>query len=106
MWSSRLPRRVRTHNKWGLAVDKRFEKGEPADVSGKVMPLPVVNRVKFYREHMNRSIEAIRSLWQDFCHLQDCIYAEMIEFENAIMELQDEIDRLERIYGKEDKVDR
>lgn len=107
MWSSKLPRRVCTHNKWGVAVASydKTNKGSSSDISGKVMPLPVVNRIKFYREHLFRSMEAVRILWQEYVAVQDAIYAEFIEFENSIIELQNEIDRIERLYD-EDKTDR
>ena len=107
VWSSKLPRRVCAHNKWGVVVASydKTNKGSKGDISGKVMPLPVINRVKFYREHLFRSIEAVRILWQEYVAVQDAIYAELIEFENSIIELQDEIARIERLYG-EDKIDR
>jgi len=72
------------------------------DIKPKVVTLPVVNRVKFYREHVERSANSIRQMMMDLCHVQDRIYAEIIEMENSLLELQEEIERVQRLTRKID----
>ena len=72
------------------------------DIKPKVVTLPVVNRVKFYREHVERSANSIREMMMDLCHVQDRIYAEIIEMENSLLELREEIERVQRLTRKID----
>ena len=61
------------------------------DIKPKVVTLPVVNKVKFYRQHLERSANSIREMMMDLCQVQDRLYAEIIEMENSLLELQEEI---------------
>ena len=81
----------------------KYEKGKPADVSGKVMPLPVINRIDFYATHMNRCADSIREMYMDLTAVQDRMYAEVIEFENCVIELQEEILRIQRLFKDVEK---
>ena len=65
------------------------------DIKPKVVTLPVVNKVKFYRQHLERSANSIREMMMDLCQVQDRLYAEIIEMENSLLELQDEIERVQ-----------
>lgn len=78
-----------------------FEKGKPADQSGKVMPFPTIDKVKFYREHLHRSIDSIRDRMAELVNIQDSLYAEVIELETCLHELHDEMERIKRIYNVE-----
>lgn len=72
------------------------------DIKPKVVTLPVVNRVKFYREHLERSANSIREMMMDLCQVQDRLYAEIIEMENSLLELQEEIQRVQRLTSNKD----
>jgi hypothetical protein len=72
------------------------------DIKPKVVTLPVVNRVKFYREHLERSANSIREMMMDLCQVQDRLYAEIIEMENSLLELQEEIERVQRLTSNKD----
>ena len=41
-------------------------------------------------------------MMMDLCHVQDRIYAEIIEMENSLLELQEEIERVQRLTRKID----
>ena len=81
-----------------MASYDKTNKGSASDISGKVMPLPVINRIDFYATHMDRCANSIRELYMDLTAVQDRLYAEVIEFENCVIELQEEILRIQRIF--------
>ena len=72
------------------------------DIKPKVVTLPVVNKVKFYRQHLERSANSIREMMMDLCQVQDRLYAEIIEMENSLLELQEEIERVQRLTSNKD----
>ena len=72
------------------------------DIKPKVVTLPVVNKVKFYRQHLERSANSIREMIMDLCQVQDRLYAEIIEMENSLLELQEEIERVQRLTSNKD----
>ena len=72
------------------------------DIKPKVVTLPVVNKVKFYRQHLERSANSIREMMMDLCQVQDSLYAEIIEMENSLLELQEEIERVQRLTSNKD----
>ena len=72
------------------------------DIKPKVVTLPVVNKVKFYRQHLERSANSIREMMMDLCQVQDRLYAEIIELENSLLELQEEIERVQRLTSNKD----
>jgi hypothetical protein len=76
----------------------KFTKGVMGDHSAKVMPFPTIDRVSFYREHMERCMTAIQEMSFQLQQVQDMLYNEVIEFETCVVELQNEIQRLERLY--------
>ena len=72
------------------------------DIKPKVVTLPVVNKVKFYRQHLERSANSVREMMMDLCQVQDRLYAEIIEMENSLLELQEEIERVQRLTSNKD----
>ena len=72
------------------------------DIKPKVVTLPVVNKVKFYRQHLERSANSIREMMMDLCQVQDRLYAEIIEMENSLLEVQEEIERVQRLTSNKD----
>ena len=72
------------------------------DIKPKVVTLPVVNKVKIYRQHLERSANSIREMMMDLCQVQDRLYAEIIEMENSLLELQEEIERVQRLTSNKD----
>lgn len=79
----------------------KFTKGVMGDQSGKVLPFPTLDKVQFYREHMERSMTAITELYMQLQQVQDMLFNEIVEYETCVAELQTEIDRVERLYLKE-----
>jgi len=79
----------------------KFSKGVKSDQSGKVMPFPTIDRVSFYREHMERSMTNLQEMSFQLQQVQDMLYNEVIEFETCVVELQNEIQRLERLLKNE-----
>ena len=62
-----------------------FEKGKPADQSGKVMPFPTIDKVKFYREHLHRSIDSIRDRMAELVNIQtDMCFSRMRREESTL----------------------
>lgn len=79
----------------------KYAKGKMGDQSGKVLPFPTLDKVRFYRQHMERSMMAIEELSMQLQQVQDMLFNEIVEYETCVSELQGEIARLERLYMKE-----
>jgi hypothetical protein len=84
----------------------KFTKGVMGDHSAKVMPFPTIDRVSFYREHMDRSMTAIAELNVQLQQVQDMLFNEVVEFETCVVELQSEIQRLERLLKNEQTINK
>ena len=76
-----------------------FKKDIPAE--GVVIPLPTLDRVKFYRNHLQRSMASTLELYGEYVSIQDRLVAEVIECENCMLELTEEINRLEKVLQKQ-----
>lgn len=81
-------------------ADSRKTKGVKGDQSGKVMPFPTLDRVEFYREHLQRSMRSTLELYSDYVNIQDRLISEVIECENCMLELVEEIGRLEKVLNQ------
>lgn len=78
-------------------VDKKTEKAIKGDQSGKVFPFPTLDRVAFYREHLQRSMRSTLELYSEYINIQDRLVSEVIECENCMLELVEELGRLEKV---------
>ena len=72
-----------------------FNKDIPAE--GVVIPFPTLARVKFYRNHLQRSMAMTLELYGEYVSIQDRLVAEVIECENCMLELTEELNRLEKV---------
>lgn len=72
-----------------------FNKDIPAE--GVVIPFPTLDRVKFYRNHLQRSMAMTLELYGEYVSIQDRLVAEVIECENCMLELTEELNRLEKV---------
>ena len=77
------------------------DKGSPADQSGKVIPFPTLDKIKFYRSHLQRSMGTTLELYGEYISIQDRLVAEVIECENCMLELTEEVNRLEEVLTKQ-----
>ena len=66
-----------------------FNKDIPAE--GVVIPFPTLDRVKFYRNHLQRSMAMTLELYGEYVSIQDRLVAEVIECENCMLELTEEL---------------
>lgn len=82
------------HNKWVVSMDD-FKKDIPAE--GVVIPFPTLDKVKFYRNHLQRSMAQTLELYGEYVSVQDNLVSQIIECENSMLELSEELNRLEKV---------